>query len=54
MLKRFIRDEAGLELTEYAVMAGLIVLGLVVAIGALSGAIGGVFTNTASTVTGTQ
>ena len=40
LLKKFLKDEEGLELVEYAVMTALIVGVLVVAIGALSGAIG--------------
>ncbi|MCH7909395.1 MAG: Flp family type IVb pilin [Candidatus Hydrogenedentes bacterium] len=39
MLKKFLKDEEGLELVEYAVMTALIVAVLTVAIGALSGAI---------------
>ena len=33
MLKRFIRDEQGLETVEYAVIAGIIVVGAIVLIG---------------------
>lgn len=32
MLKRFLRDETGLELSEYAIAAALITLGAVAAI----------------------
>lgn len=39
MLKKFLKDEEGLELVEYAVMTALIVAVMTVAIGALSGAI---------------
>jgi Flp pilus assembly pilin Flp len=39
MLKRFIKDEKGLELVEYAVMTALVVAVLVTAITLLSGAI---------------
>ncbi len=39
MLQKFLKDEKGLELVEYAVMTALIVAVLTVAIGALSGAI---------------
>ena len=39
LLKKFLKDEEGLELVEYAVMTALIVAVLTVAIGALSGAI---------------
>jgi Flp pilus assembly pilin Flp len=38
-LKRFVSDEQGLELVEYAVMTALIVAALVTAITLLSGAI---------------
>lgn len=40
----FFKEEDGLELSEYAVMGALIILGLTVTIGLLQGAIGGVFT----------
>ena len=43
MLKRFIKDERGLETVEWVVMAALIVLGIVAAITTLQGKIGGVF-----------
>lgn len=39
LVKRFLKDEQGLELVEYAVMTALIVGVLTIAIGALSGAI---------------
>ncbi|MBW7469742.1 Flp family type IVb pilin [Marinobacter sp. M216] len=39
-VSQFLRDEEGLELSEYAVAGSLIVIGTVVAFGALSGAIG--------------
>jgi len=37
MLKRFIKDERGLETVEWAVIAALIVTGLIVVIGTLGG-----------------
>lgn len=40
----FFKEEDGLELSEYAVMGGLIVIGLVTAITALHDSIDGVFT----------
>jgi len=52
MLKRFIRDESGLELSEYAIMVALIVIILIVAINALSGAIAGAFNRTATVING--
>ena len=39
VIKRFVRDERGLETVEYAVMTALIVAALVTAIGALTLAI---------------
>ena len=50
LFKRFVRDEKGLELSEYAVMCALVVLGLLIAIGALSGAINTAFQDTADTI----
>jgi Flp pilus assembly pilin Flp len=41
--KKFLRDEEGLETVEYAIVAGLLVLGTVVAIQAVGGQISGVF-----------
>ncbi len=43
LLKRFVRDEQGLETVEYAVMTALIVAAMVVAITALAGAVTGRF-----------
>jgi len=51
MLKRFFRDESGLELSEYAVMLALIVVALFVAIGLLKTAIEGKFTQAATAIT---
>ncbi len=39
MLKKFFRDETGLELSEYAVAAALIALATVAAFGTLGGTI---------------
>lgn len=39
MLKKFLRDESGLELSEYAVAAALIAIAVVGAFTALGGAI---------------
>ncbi len=44
MLKRFVQDEQGLELSEYAVMAALIVAALITVIVGLRGAISNKFT----------
>lgn len=43
LMKRFWKDEAGLELSEYAVMAALIIVAIIAVIVALSGAIEGKF-----------
>ncbi len=45
MLKRFIKDEQGLETVEWVVMAALIVLGLVAAVTSFRTQIVGVFTD---------
>jgi Flp pilus assembly pilin Flp len=50
MLKRFVQDEQGLELSEYAVMAALIVAALITVIIALRGAIGNKFSSLANTI----
>ena len=50
MLKRFIKDERGIETSEYAIMLVLIAIALIVAIQILSGAIGNAFENTADTI----
>ena len=50
---RFFKDEDGLELSEYAVMGGLIILGLVGVIGALHAQIGSVFTQITGAMTPT-
>ena len=39
MLKRFIKDERGLETVEWAVIAALIVAGLIIVIGNLGDAV---------------
>lgn len=50
MFRRFLRDEAGLELSEYAVMAGLVVLTIVAAITYLAGSIASQFSEVASII----
>jgi Flp pilus assembly pilin Flp len=52
LAKRFWNDEQGLELSEYAVMAALIIVALFVVIGTLRDAIGGAFSTLASTISG--
>ncbi len=50
MIKKFLRDESGLELSEYAVAAALIVAGVVVAFTALGTAITARIQNLANTI----
>ena len=45
MIKRFMRDETGLELSEYAVAAALVALAAVAAFTALGTKIGTAITN---------
>ena len=45
MIKRFFRDQTGLELSEYAVAAALIAVATVAAFTALGATIGNVITN---------
>ena len=45
LVKRFLKDEQGLELSEYAIMAGLIILIAVVTIGLVGGHINNIFIN---------
>ena len=45
LVRKFIRDEEGLELSEYAVMLALLILGILAAITGLAGAIQGAFTS---------
>ena len=52
LLKRFVRDEQGLETVEYAVMTALIVAVLVTAIGALSAAVSGRFGSVQGVIAG--
>jgi len=51
-LKNFLRDDSGADLIEYALAAGLIAFGCVVAMGALSGSLNGFFTKVSSTFDG--
>ena len=51
-IKRFMSNEEGLETVEYAVMTAFIVGALVLAIGALSGAVSGRFGETTTTIDG--
>lgn len=47
----FLKDEDGLELSEYAVMGSLIILALIIAITGLSGAIGDAFDRLTAEIT---
>jgi Flp pilus assembly pilin Flp len=50
ILKRFLRDDEGLELSEYAVMCALIILLIIAAITGLSSAISGAFQDTTAVI----
>jgi Flp pilus assembly pilin Flp len=51
MLKRFVKDERGLEGSEYALLLALICIAIIVAIGALASAIASKFNQTATIIT---
>jgi pilus assembly protein Flp/PilA len=50
LLKNLIRDEAGQDLIEYALVAALIGLGAVAAMGTLKTAVSNAFSNIATTL----
>jgi Flp pilus assembly pilin Flp len=50
LCKVFLDDESGLELSEYSVAAALVILGIIVAIGALGNNIKTVIDNLASKI----
>ena len=52
MIKRFLNDETGLELSEYAVAAALIALAVITAFSALGTNIGTKITSLANSVNG--
>ena len=52
MIKNFLHDETGLELSEYAVAAALIAMACVVAFTTLGSAIGTKINTLASTISG--
>jgi len=52
MIKNFLRDETGLELSEYAVAAALIAMACAPAFTTLGGAIGNKINTLASTISG--
>ena len=51
LLVAFIKDESGQDLIEYALVAGLIGLGAVIAMTSLSGKIGNAFTSVGNNLT---
>ena len=53
MIKRFIKDERGLEGSEYALLLALICVAIIVAVSALATAIAGRFESTADVIDGT-
>jgi Flp pilus assembly pilin Flp len=50
LLENFITDERGLETVEFAIMTAVIVAGLVVAVGMLAGAAGGLIGSVATAI----
>ncbi len=50
MLKRFVKEEQGLEMVEYAVLVALVVAGLVLAINVLLPAVKAAFTTAADQI----
>lgn len=54
MLKRFIKDERGLEASEYALLLALICIALITAIVILKNAIAGAFTRAAANIVATK
>ncbi len=52
MIKRFLRDETGLELSEYAVAAALVALACVAAFTLLGSSIGNKINSLAGTING--
>jgi Flp pilus assembly pilin Flp len=54
MLKRFIRDEQGLETIEYAIMAALIIVGLIVTLGLVHGSLVNLFTTVSTELDNAQ
>lgn len=52
MIKRFLRDETGLELSEYAVAAALVALAVITAFTTLGTNIGSKITGLAAAVNG--
>ena len=52
MLKRFIKDERGLEASEYALLLALIAIALIVAITVLKNAIANAFNGAAANIDG--
>lgn len=44
MIKRFVKEEEGLETVEYAIIAGLIVVGVILSVTAIGGYVAAKFT----------
>ena len=44
LLKRFVRDEAGMETVEWAIMAALILVGVIAIVTSIGGNVKGAFT----------
>ena len=51
LFKQFMQDESGQDLIEYALVAALVGLGAVAAMGSLSGAIGNTFNSIGNQLT---
>ncbi len=49
-MRAFLRDESGLEMSEYAVAAALVAIAVVLAFTAIGKNIGGVITNLANNI----
>lgn len=50
MIKRFIKDERGIETSEYAIMLVLIAIALIIAVTTLKNAIAAAFNETANVI----
>ncbi|MGF1621876.1 MAG: Flp family type IVb pilin [Rhodomicrobiaceae bacterium] len=52
LVKRFIREERGASMVEYAILVGLVTAAIVATIGLMSGQINTIFTNVNTALTG--
>jgi len=50
MLRRFIEDESGASAVEYAVVAGIIAIGIIVSVGAIRDSLNDIFNNTSAEI----